>query len=211
MKRKRHSEEEIIKKLREAQTMQAGGASIEEACRKLEIRAPTYHRWKQEYGGAKVETVKRLKELERENARLKKLVAEQALEMAILKEVAEGSVVLAAKPEERRTAVRFMVFDAPGVKGVFEERMTFLSKTIPSDSRLVKVVPQERCKNPEQLIAERDRIVSLGGEGLMLRKPDSEYEAGRSPTLLKVKPHDDAEATVIAHIPEKGKYEGQVG
>lgn len=121
------------------------------------------------------------------------------------------SVVLAAKPEERWTAVRFMVFDALGVKGVFEERMKFLSKTIPSDSRLVKVVPQERCKNPEQLIAERDRIVSLGGEGLMLRKPDSEYEAGRSPTLLKVKPHDDAEATVIAHIPEKGKYEGQVG
>ena len=90
MKRKRHSEEEIIKKLREAQTMQAGGASIEEACRKLEISAPTYHRWKQEYGGAKVETVKRLKELERENGRLKKLVAEQALDMAILKEVAEG-------------------------------------------------------------------------------------------------------------------------
>jgi putative transposase len=90
MKRKRHSEEEIIKKLREAQTMQAGGVSVEEACRKLEISTPTYHRWKQEYGGAKVETVKRLKELERENARLKKLVAEQALDMAILKEVAEG-------------------------------------------------------------------------------------------------------------------------
>lgn len=70
--------------------MQAGGASVEEACRKLEISGPTYHRWKQEYGGAKVETVKRLKELERENGRLKKLVADLSLDMAILKEVAEG-------------------------------------------------------------------------------------------------------------------------
>lgn len=121
------------------------------------------------------------------------------------------SVVLADKPDERWKAVRFMVFDAPDVKGTFEERMKFLAMTIPSGSRFVKVVPQERCKNSEHLIAERNRIVSLGGEGLMLRKPGSTYEAGRSPTLLKVKPHDDAEATVIAHIPGKGKYEGQVG
>ena len=121
------------------------------------------------------------------------------------------SVVLAGKPDERWKAVRFMIFDAPDVKGNFEERMKFLAMTIPSGSRFVKVVPQERCKNSEHLIAERNRIVSLGGEGLMLRKPGSAYEAGRSPTLLKVKTHDDAEATVIAHIPGKGKYAGQVG
>lgn len=90
MKRKRHTPEEIIKKLREAATLQAGGQSVEEVCKKLEASAATYHRWQQEYGGAKEDTVKRLKELEKENARLKKLVAEQALDMAILKEVAEG-------------------------------------------------------------------------------------------------------------------------
>ena len=93
MKRKRHTPEEIIKKLREAATLLAAGQSVEEVCRKLEVSPPTYHRWRQEYGGAKEETVKRLRELEKENGRLKKLVAEQALDMAILKEVATGSEV----------------------------------------------------------------------------------------------------------------------
>ena len=90
MKRKRHTPEEIIKKLREAATLLAAGQGVEEVCKKLEVSVATYHRWRQEYRGAKEETVKRLKELEKENARLKKLVAEQALDMAILKEVAEG-------------------------------------------------------------------------------------------------------------------------
>jgi transposase-like protein len=90
MKRKRHTPEEIIKKLREAAALLAAGQCIEEVCKKLEVSPPTYHRWRQEYGGAKEETVKRLKELEKENGRLKKLVAEQALDMAILKEVAQG-------------------------------------------------------------------------------------------------------------------------
>ena len=90
MKRKRHTPEEIIKKLREAATLLAGGQGIEEVCKKLEVSPPNYHRWRQEYGGAKEETVKRLKELEKENERLKRLVANQALDISILKEVAEG-------------------------------------------------------------------------------------------------------------------------
>jgi transposase-like protein len=90
MKRKRHTPEEIIRKLREAATLLAGGQGIEEVCKKLEVSPPTYHRWRQEYGGAKEETVKRLKELEKENERLKRLVANQALDISILKEVAEG-------------------------------------------------------------------------------------------------------------------------
>jgi len=90
MKRKRHTPEEIIKKLREAATLLAAGQGIEEVCKKLEVSPPTYHRWRQEYGGAKEETVKRLKELEKENERLKRLVANQALDLSILKEVAEG-------------------------------------------------------------------------------------------------------------------------
>lgn len=90
MKRKRHTPEEIIKKLREAATLLAGGQGIEEVCKKLEVSPPTYHRWKEQYGGAKEETVKRLKELEKENARLKRIVADMALDNALLKELNEG-------------------------------------------------------------------------------------------------------------------------
>ena len=90
MKRKRHTPEEIIKKLREAATLLAGGQGVEEVCKRLEVSPPTYHRWRQEYGAAKEETVKWLKELEKENMRLKRLVADLSLDKAILKEVAEG-------------------------------------------------------------------------------------------------------------------------
>ena len=91
MKRQRHTPEEIIKKRREAATLLAGGQGVEEVCKKLEVSPPTDHRWRQEYGGAREETVKRLKELEKENERLKRLVANQALDISILKEVAEGA------------------------------------------------------------------------------------------------------------------------
>jgi DNA ligase-1 len=121
------------------------------------------------------------------------------------------STVLSQRPDERWRQVRFMIFDAPQAKGTFEQRMQFVKTTLPAKNESVKPVPQERCTGAAQLIAERDRIVKLGGEGLMLRKPESDYEAGRSPTLLKVKPHDDAEATVIAHLPEKGKLAGKLG
>ena len=90
MKRKRHTPEEISKKLREAATLLAGGQSVEEVCKKLEASAPTYQRWRKEYGGAKEETVKRLKELEKENGRLKRIVADMALDNAMRKELAEG-------------------------------------------------------------------------------------------------------------------------
>lgn len=114
-------------------------------------------------------------------------------------------------PDERWKLVRFMIFDAPQAKGTFEQRMEFLRKILPTTNEFAKPVPQERCRGKDHFIAERDRIVTDGGEGLMLRKPESEYEAGRSPTLLKVKPFDDAEATVIAHLPGKGKYTGKLG
>jgi len=90
MKRKRHTPEEIIKKLREAATLLAGGQGVEEVCKKLEVSPPTYHRWKEQYGGAKEETVKRLKDLEKENGRLKRIVADMALDNAMLKELNEG-------------------------------------------------------------------------------------------------------------------------
>ncbi len=89
MKRKRPPEE-IIKKLREAATLLAGGQSVEAVCKRLEVSPPTDHRWRQEYGGAKEETVKRLKALEKENVQFKKLVADLSLDKAMLKELVEG-------------------------------------------------------------------------------------------------------------------------
>ena len=121
------------------------------------------------------------------------------------------SIVRSETPDDRWKSVHFMVFDAPQAKGTFEERMQFLRVTLPEKNRFVRVVTQERCQGVAQLLAERDRIVRLGGEGLMLRQPESAYEPGRSPTLLKVKPYDDAEATIIAHEPGKGKFAGKLG
>ena len=90
MKRKRHTPEEIIKKLRTAEEALADGKNVEEACRMIAVSMATYQRWKSQYSGVKKDALKRLKELEKENARLKRLVADRALDMAILKEVAEG-------------------------------------------------------------------------------------------------------------------------
>lgn len=90
-KHKRHSAEEIIAKLREADVELAQGMSVGQVCRKLEVSAHTYYRWRKEYGGLKVDQAKRLKDLERENARLKKLVADQALDNAILREASKGN------------------------------------------------------------------------------------------------------------------------
>ena len=90
MKRKRHTAEEIIKKLREAATLLAAGKSVEEVSRQIGVSAPTYHRWKEQYGGANEKSVKRLKHLEKENGWLKKLVADQALDIDMLKELNEG-------------------------------------------------------------------------------------------------------------------------
>ncbi len=89
MKGKRHSPEQIIAKLREADALLATGATIGQVCQKLAVSEQTFHRWRNQYGGMKARDAKRLKELEQENARLTKLVADQALDMAILKETLE--------------------------------------------------------------------------------------------------------------------------
>jgi transposase-like protein len=91
MKRKRHEPEQIIRKLREADAMLAAGKTIGQACQALEISEQTFHRWRNQYGGMKAEEAKRLKQLEDENKRLKKLLAEAELDKAILKEVLEGN------------------------------------------------------------------------------------------------------------------------
>src|SRR3954447_21734290 len=91
MKRRRHTPEQVIRKLREADRMLAEGKTIGEVCRQLEVLEATYHRWQRQFGGIKGEELKRLKELERENARLKRIVADQALEAHALREVAKGN------------------------------------------------------------------------------------------------------------------------
>ncbi len=88
MSRKRYSTEQIIQKLREAEVALAKGRSVGEVAKQLSITEQTYYRWRKEYGGLKTDQAKRLKELERDNARLKKVVAELALDKAILKEAA---------------------------------------------------------------------------------------------------------------------------
>ena len=90
MKRKRHSPEQIIRKLREAERMVSEGKTLAEVCQQLEVVEATFHRWRNQYGGMKADEAKRLKELEIENGRLKKLVAEQALDKQILEEVLKG-------------------------------------------------------------------------------------------------------------------------
>lgn len=91
MPRVRHSSEQIINMLREAEVLQAQGMSIREVSKKLGITDQTYYRWRKEYGGLRVDQAKRLKDLEKENSRLKKVVAELTLDAAILKEAASGN------------------------------------------------------------------------------------------------------------------------
>ena len=91
MMKKRHTPEQIIGKLREAEVLLAQGGIVPEACKQIEVSEQTYYRWRKDYGGLRLDQAKRLKELERENGRLKRLVADQALDNAILKEVASGN------------------------------------------------------------------------------------------------------------------------
>ncbi len=91
MKKKRHDPEQVIRKLREAERLKADGKTVAEICQVLQISDQTYHRWKARYGGADAHVAKRIKELEVENTRLKKAVADLTIDKQILKEVAEGN------------------------------------------------------------------------------------------------------------------------
>ena len=90
MRKKTYSPEQIISYLREAEVLQSKGSTIPQICKKLGIAEQTYYRWRKKYGSLSVVQARRLKEIEKENARLRKLVADLSLDKAILKEVAEG-------------------------------------------------------------------------------------------------------------------------
>ena len=91
MSRKRYSAEEIVNKLREAEVLLAQGSTVASMCKQIGVTDQTYYMWRREYGGFKTDQAKRFKELERENARLKRLLAEAHLDKAMLQEVAKGN------------------------------------------------------------------------------------------------------------------------
>jgi len=91
MARKRHTAEQIIHKLREAEVALGQGKNVKAVCKQLEVTEQTYYRWRKEYGELRMDQAKRLRELEKENTRLKRVVADQALDNAILREAASGN------------------------------------------------------------------------------------------------------------------------
>ena len=91
MKQRHHTPEQVIRKLAEGEKLLGEGKGLDEVARYLEITESTWHRWRNQYGGMKADDAKRLKELERENTRLKKIVADQALDIDMLKELNRGN------------------------------------------------------------------------------------------------------------------------
>lgn len=107
--------------------------------------------------------------------------------------------------------VRFVVFDAPGQgKHRFEDRVDFVQEHV-EGMEWTSALAHIPCKGEKHLRDELARIEGLGGEGLMLRQPESKYVAGRSTSLLKVKTFHDAEGVVVGHVPGKGKHKGRCG
>jgi putative transposase len=91
MARRRHTPEQVVRKLREADRLLNEGKTVEEVARHLQVSGQTYHRWRAQYGGIKADEVRRLKDLETENRRLKEIVADKELEVLALKEIAKGN------------------------------------------------------------------------------------------------------------------------
>ncbi len=122
------------------------------------------------------------------------------------------SIVRRQDKSKEWEAVKFVVFDAPQVNDVFEARMAFVQQCLDeAQPRYARPHEQERCRSSEHLREELLRVEQGGGEGLMLRQPNSKYEAGRSFTLLKVKSFHDAEARVLEYLPGTGKHKGRMG
>jgi putative transposase len=102
MSRRRHTPEQVVRKLREADRLLGEGMELPEVWKQLEVSEAKYHRWRAQFGGMKADDVRRLKELEAENGRLKRIVADQVLEVQALKEIAKGKIL---SPQRRRRAV----------------------------------------------------------------------------------------------------------
>ncbi|TQV84710.1 DNA ligase [Exilibacterium tricleocarpae] len=116
-------------------------------------------------------------------------------------------------PDDRQwRRIRYMVFDLPAAAGTFDRRLLRLKRLLEGlESPYIDAVAQRRVADHAELMILLERVVDGGGEGLMLHRGDSLYAGGRSDDLLKLKRHTDAEATVIAHTPGRGKYAGMLG
>ncbi|MBL8849267.1 MAG: DNA ligase [Planctomycetaceae bacterium] len=122
------------------------------------------------------------------------------------------SIVRRQDKGEQWRSIRFLVFDAPAAAGAFEDRIGFLNDGIRTwNNEFTRIHEHALCKDVEHLRRELQRIEALGGEGIMLRQPASQYVVGRSATLLKVKTFHDAEAIVVRHEPGKGRHKGRLG
>jgi DNA ligase-1 len=122
------------------------------------------------------------------------------------------SIVRRQDESELWRELKFVIFDAPACNGVFENRVAFIERSLNKHQpAFALALHHYRCQGTNHLHEELARINSLGGEGLMLRQPGSQYEAGRSTTLLKLKRFHDAEAQVIGHQPGAGRHKGRLG
>ena len=122
------------------------------------------------------------------------------------------SVVRRQDAGEHWKKVLYVVFDSPAVEGTFENRLRAIRESgVEYAAPQLRVLYQTICDGTDSLRAELTRIEGLGGEGLMLRQPNSLYESGRSSTLLKVKSFHDDDAIVVAHQPGKGRHRGRLG
>ncbi len=123
-----------------------------------------------------------------------------------------NSVVRSGAKSDAWKSVSYVVFDAPNAPGTFEERIAHANRVLaPGASQHARVLEHVPCEGLDHLRGELARVESLGGEGLMLRRPGSPYAVGRSSSLLKVKTFHDTEATVIGHAPGTGKHKGRLG
>jgi DNA ligase-1 len=122
------------------------------------------------------------------------------------------SIVKKITPHDGWREVRYLVFDAPAVAGPFEDRLEYIKKFMSKAKPTYAAFhPHEVCRGTSHMREELARVEGLGGEGLMMRRPRSSYEVGRSYTLLKVKTFHDAEAKVNGHQPGTGKHKGRLG
>lgn len=125
---------------------------------------------------------------------------------------AAGTVRQQVAVEADWRQLRYLVFDLPAHPGTFDERLVALEAAVAAISQpWVQAVVQFRVASEGELRRRLAAVVADGGEGLMLHRGDSRYQAGRSDDLLKVKPYDDGEARVVGYLPGKGKYRGQLG
>jgi DNA ligase-1 len=122
------------------------------------------------------------------------------------------SIVRRQDKSDHWREIKYLLFDAPAIGEPFEERQKALAELVRQHRPpYATVLDQVRCTGVAALQAELARVEALGGEGLMLRQPGSAYEAGRSPTLLKVKTFHDAEGVVVEHLAGKGRHAGRLG